>query len=118
MASAGERSGYQTRVAMCSADSESPTFVISDSCHLPKRWVRSLCLSRRCEACLYDAVGVAMLMALQRANGIDPRLDVDAWENILMGQRVENGYVGLRQGTTYSFPSFVFWLNVSPSQLA
>ena len=27
-------------------------------------------------------------MALQKANGIDPRLDVDAWENILMGQRI------------------------------
>jgi len=44
------------------------------------------------------AVGVALLMALQAANGIDPRTDVDAWENILMGQRVENQYLGLRTG--------------------
>ena len=36
------------------------------------------------------AVGVALLMALQTANGIDPMHDVDPWENILMGQRVEN----------------------------
>ena len=44
------------------------------------------------------AVGVAMLMALQKANGIDPHLDVDAWENILLAQQVENGYLGLHTG--------------------
>ena len=43
---------------------------------------------------------LALLMALQAANGIDPRTDVDAWENILMVQRLENQYlVGRRRFT-------------------
>ena len=44
------------------------------------------------------ALSVALLMALQQANGIDPRFDVDQWETVLLGQRVENGYLGLRTG--------------------